>query len=102
MAAAHIAGVLSLEDSARVVVARAREMADPACLGQTLEVSATPEVLGPWLEAFPALALSGRTDRKPAWWLANGKQQNSSPGARASRYHLPSIESHGGASFPAG
>ena len=64
-----------------MVVARAREMADPACLGQTLEVSATPEVLGPWLEAFPALALSVGPDRKPAWWLANGKQQNSSPGA---------------------
>lgn len=73
VAAAHIAGVLSLEDSARVVVARAREMADPACLGQTLEVSATPEVLGPWLEAFPALALSGRTG--PETCLVAGERE---------------------------
>ena len=52
IAAAHIAGGLSLEDAARIIARRGKAMAKLAGKGGMLAVSLSPEELGPRLEPF--------------------------------------------------
>ena len=77
IAAAHIAGGLSLDDAARVIALRARAMTKLAGKGAMLSVSLSPEQLTPRLGAF-AGSLSLAAINGPASLVLSGE-----PGALA-------------------
>ncbi len=59
IAAAHIAGILSLEDAARIVALRSKALANIAGKGGTMAVSLAAAEVGPLLEPFePRLSLA--------------------------------------------
>jgi len=61
IAAACVAGALSLEDGARVVAERSRLMATDECLGVTALIDLDVESLRPWLAGREDIAIAGDT-----------------------------------------
>ncbi len=73
IAAAHVAGGLSLEDAARVVVVRSRALVGLMGRGGTLSVALSERELAPWLE---------RTDGAVSLAAVNGPRSAAVSGAR--------------------
>ena len=73
IAAAHVAGALSLEDAARVVVVRSRALVGLMGRGGTLSVALSERELAPWLE---------RADGAVTLAAANGPRSSAVSGER--------------------
>nr|WP_165703709.1 type I polyketide synthase [Enhygromyxa salina] len=71
IAAAHVAGALSLEDAAKVVVARGQLIDEVMGAGATALIGLPPDQLGGELEARPELSIAGHND--PRTTLISGR-----------------------------